>query len=91
MLNKNAFKEQMQRLSYVYPTWKIDLENSKAIQAWYNEFRNCDESRFIAGIGYYIRKNEYQPTIAGLINAINKRTDTKGNILNDEGMPVGKL
>ncbi len=78
MLNKDTFKEQIERLIYIYPTWKIDYTNSKALKAWYDRFRHIDDMQFIKMVDKYIDTDAWNPTVAGILNCKEEeRSDVK--------------
>lgn len=68
MLSKELFKEQIERLLYLNPTWKIDYTNSKALKAWYDVFKDLHDVQFTKMVDKYIRTKDVVPTPGGLLS-----------------------
>lgn len=68
MLNKNTFREQMDRLLYLYPIWKIEYTNSKAVKTWYDCFKHIDDMQFTKMVDKYIYTQTWNPTVAGILS-----------------------
>lgn len=66
MLDKNVFKEQMERLSILYPNWKFDKSDKVAAGVWYNEFKKFDDERFKYMINGFVNYEKFNPTVASL-------------------------
>ena len=68
MLDKELFKEQMERLAVLYPNWKIDITDSEVMKIWYAEFKNYEDEIFEEKVQDYIDQETYPPTVAGIKN-----------------------
>ncbi len=68
MLNKELFKEHIERLLYLYPTWQIESTNPKAVRAWYDSFKNLHDMQFTKMVDKYIDTERSVPTVAGLLS-----------------------
>ena len=68
MLDKELFKEQMERLAVLYPNWKIDITDSEVMKIWYNEFKDYEDKIFKQKVQDYIDQETYPPTAAGIKN-----------------------
>lgn len=68
MLNKELFKEQIERLLYLNPTWKIESTNPKALKAWYDVFKDLHDVQFTKMVDKYIRTKDVVPTPGGLLS-----------------------
>lgn len=69
MLDKELFKEQMERLNILYPNWRIDITDSRTMKVWYQEFKNYDDELFKIEVDRYINEQSYPPTVAGIKNS----------------------
>ena len=73
MLDKEVFKRQMQRLKNIFPEWKARLGDKQVIKDWYNEFKDLSEERFIKKVDSFIKKSNYKPTVAGILEQNKKK------------------
>lgn len=70
MLSKEVFKKGMDKLMVLYPTWKLDIEDSDTAKTWYDTFNDVDrmeDKEFNTMIDEYIKKERYVPSMAGLL------------------------
>lgn len=75
MLDKQLFRQQMERLAALYSNWKVEIEEKEVMKIWYNEFKDYDDEKFKRKIQKYIDNNQYPPTVAGIKNKDNNRSD----------------
>ena len=68
MLSKKTFKQQIKRLSILYPNWRVDISDKDTMKVWYNEFKEMNDEQFEVAIEEYINNEVYTPTIAGIKN-----------------------
>ncbi len=68
MLNKELFKEQINRLICAYPTWQIKLELSEVMKVWHGRFEYLNDVQFINMVNKYMDTERSNPTIAGLLS-----------------------
>ena len=66
MLSKKTFKQQIKRLSILYPNWRIDISDSATMKFWYEEFKNYSDEVFEMQVNNYINEQTYPPTVAGI-------------------------
>jgi len=66
MLSKECFKEQIENLMIFYPSWKINYESSETMLAWYNQFNQLTDGRFVDIVENHIQLVPYNPTVASL-------------------------
>ena len=78
MLDKKVFKEQIEKLIIVFPNWGIDASNSQAMKTWYGFFQEVKNEDFRSGIDQYIKKERFNPSVAGLMESINNVNPYKG-------------
>lgn len=67
MLDKEIFKKQMLKLMDIYPTWKINYEESRVMRAWYECFEHMEDKHFSDMVRKYIQSETMNPTVAGLL------------------------
>jgi predicted RNA-binding protein len=72
MLDKKVFKEGFERLLIIYPTWGLNASDSNVIRTWYEEFKDLSNERFTNMVSNYIKKEKYNPTVAGLMEHVEK-------------------
>lgn len=72
MLDKKVFKDNFERLITVFPTWGINASDSNVIRTWYEEFKELSDEKFTNMISNYIKKEKYNPTVAGLLEHTEK-------------------
>lgn len=66
-LNKDVFKEQMEKLVNLYPTWGVKIEDPKVMKSWYSQFENFEDDQFVETVSKYIKSERFNPTVAGLL------------------------
>jgi len=62
------FAQGIDKLLSAYPTWSIKYDDRKAMQVWYEFFENLTEEEFKQIVKDYIKTEQYNPTIAGLLS-----------------------
>ena len=67
MLDKELFFEGMEELLKFFPNWNIDLSEEQNTRAWYNKFKHMSDGRFIKAVDEYIRNEQFNPTVAGIL------------------------
>ena len=68
MLDKDVFREQMERLNVLFPNWKVDITDSKVMKTWYNEFKGLSEKKFVNKVDKFIQNSSYPPTVATILD-----------------------
>lgn len=68
MLDKQVFKEGMEKLMYLFSSWNFDPRDSKQRNVWYGQFRHMDNKRFEHMIDSYIKNEKFNPTIKTLLD-----------------------
>jgi|SRR5690625_4645738 len=66
MLDKEVFKENMNKLMYLFKNWNFDPSDPNEARAWYEMFKHFDNSRFECMVEKYIDNEKFPPTVAGL-------------------------
>jgi hypothetical protein len=77
MLNKEKFFDGMEQLLVFFPNWNVKVENVKVMKAWYSMFEKSTDEEFEAMVKSYIKKEKFQPTVAGLKEHFKKKTMVK--------------
>ena len=72
MLDKEVFKQQMEKLDRLYPRWGVDIEDSKTMKVWYEQFKDMSDKEFKEKVDDYIKNNQYNPTVAGILDKENE-------------------
>ena len=72
MLDKEVFKQQMEKLDRLYPRWGADIEDSKTMKVWYEQFKDMSDKEFKNKVDDYIKNNQYTPTVAGILDKENE-------------------
>jgi len=72
MLDKEVFKQQMEKLDRLYPRWGVDIEDSKTMKVWYEQFKDMSDKEFKNKVDDYIKNNQYNPTVAGILDKENE-------------------
>jgi len=72
MLDKEVFKQQMEKLDRLYPRWGADIEDSKTMKVWYEQFKDMSDKEFKNKVDDYIKNNQYNPTVAGILDKENE-------------------
>ena len=68
MLDKQIFKEGMERLSMAYPSWGLNIQDKNVMKTWYSFFEHNTEKQFENMIREYCEEEEKNPTIAKLLD-----------------------
>lgn len=68
MLSKEIFKEQINRLVDIYPTWKIEYAQPRVMKNWYDRFKTLHDIQFTKMVDKYIDTERSVPTVAGLLS-----------------------
>jgi len=66
MLDKEIFKEQLQRMVDLFPTWKLDVTKASTVKNWYNMFDTYNDAQFKNTITKFCRTSKFPPTVAGI-------------------------
>src|SRR5699024_9412838 len=67
MLEKEVYKKQIDKLSVLYPNWKFDKSDATTAIIWYEQFEHMENDRFSHMVDQYIKSNQYNPTVKGLL------------------------
>lgn len=65
-MNKKEFGNIFEKLAYNYKNWKVDTQNKKEVEFWYNEFKDFKTSEFEQMVNDYIREEDYPPVVSKL-------------------------
>ena len=68
MLDKDVFREQMERLNVLFPNWKVDITDPKTMKLWHDEFKGLSEEVFVGKVDKFVADSSYPPTVAGIMN-----------------------
>ena len=66
MLDKELFKEKMEKLLTFFPNWNVDLSDRVAAGMWYNQFSHMSDEKFSKAVEDYIENEQFNPTVAGI-------------------------
>ena len=86
MLDKDIFKERIEKLMYVYPTWQMMYKEPKVMKTWYSHFEKLHDIQFKKMVDKYIETETKVPTVAGLLKCREEYTGS----LSPEDMEKGK-
>ena len=67
MLDKEKFKEGIETLVALFPTWNIDCTNPKTMSIWYEQFKKFDDISFSEAIKDYCKYERFNPTVCGIL------------------------
>lgn len=69
MLDKNVFKQEMQKLIIFYPSWGIKADDKLTMKTWYNMMiaQNATNESLTKAVLKHIKEIKFNPTIASLI------------------------
>lgn len=69
MLDKNFFKEQMLRMSVLFPNWNVNLTDRNTLKYWYQEFEDLSNKDLKTKIDIFVSNSQYNPTVAAIKNS----------------------
>ena len=84
MLNKEIFKEQLQRMADLYPSWKLDVTKASTVMNWYIMFENYQDEQFVNTVTSFCKTSKFPPTIAGIMEC----NIIEGKLINTEDLEV---
>ncbi|MHA1304073.1 MAG: hypothetical protein ACTSPI_10270 [Candidatus Heimdallarchaeaceae archaeon] len=65
-LDEAVFLKGIEKIVMFFPNWNIKTEDKEVMRNWYEIFKCCDDKAYTKMIDEYIKKENYQPTVAGL-------------------------
>ena len=76
MLEKQTFKDGIEKLLAVFPVWNIKNDDPKAMKVWYSFFESYGNKDFETMIQRYIKKDSRYPTVKTMLEHMpgEKRT-----------------
>src|SRR5690625_6732940 len=66
MLDKELFKEKMEKLLTFFPNWNVDLSDRVVAGMWYSQFGHMSDEKFSKAVEDYIENEQFNPTVAGI-------------------------
>src|SRR5699024_5375386 len=67
VLDKEVFKKHIDKLSVSDPNWTFDMSDATTAIIWYEQFEHMEDRRYSHMVDQYIKSNEYNPTVKGLL------------------------
>ena len=65
-LSKEVFKKGIEKMTIVFPYWKVEVENSKVMATWYDFFKDWKDETFSKTVDNYIQSESMPPTVKGI-------------------------
>ena len=75
MLDKDVFREQMERLTDLFDSWRVDITSKRVMTNWYNEFKHLDDKDFVSKVDNFIKNSSYKPTVAAILDYKNNKIE----------------
>lgn len=66
MIDKQVFKQKMDELMILFPSWGFDKSNEKEALTWYNKFSDLTNKEFSYMVDSFIKNDKFNPTVGGL-------------------------